>query len=90
MLTSNLLDSQMLRRPCNVVVCKCGHEVVAVIVVGLQSQVNSLVVACLLGRLDEILGKKLLLLIEVVASTLYLISTYLFWYMFMQINEPRR
>jgi hypothetical protein len=74
MRTNNLLDSQVLRRPCNMVVCKSGHEVVAVVVIGLQPEVDALFVARLLSRLDEVLGKKLLLLVEIVAGTLRCIS----------------
>ena len=54
----------------DVVIGKGGHEVVAVVVVGLHSQVDTLVVARLLGGLGQVLGQKLALLVEVVAGTL--------------------
>ena len=47
-----------------------GHEIVAVVIVGLHAQVDALVVARLLGRSDEVLWQQLLLLVEVVAGTL--------------------
>lgn len=47
-----------------------SHEEIAVIVVGLHSDVHSLVVARLLSRLGEVLGQELSLLVEVVTSTL--------------------
>lgn len=46
----------MLRGPLHVLIREGGHEVVAVVVVGLQTQVDALVVACLLSRSDEVLG----------------------------------
>lgn len=45
----------MLCRPLDVIVSKCGHEVVAVIVIGLHAQLNALVIASFLGCLDEVL-----------------------------------
>jgi hypothetical protein len=60
----------MLRCPINVIVGKGSHEVVAVVIVWLHAQLNALIVAGLLSRVDEVLGKKLALLIEIVAGTL--------------------
>jgi hypothetical protein len=65
----------MLGRILHMVVCKRCHEVVAVIIVFLESEVDTFVVSGLLGGLDEILRKQLLLLVEVVASSLPRIST---------------
>lgn len=45
----------MLRRPLDVIVSKCGHKVVAVVVIGLHAELNALVVASFLGCLDEVL-----------------------------------
>ena len=64
----------MLRMVRYMLVCEARHEVVAVVVVGLQPEVDALVVARLLGRLDEVLRKQLLLLVEVVASALHSVS----------------
>ena len=60
----------MLRRPLDVVIGKCSHEVVAVVVVGLQTKLNAVVVASLLSCLDKVLRQQLLLLVEVVSGAL--------------------
>lgn len=52
----DVLRKEMLRGPLHVLIREGGHEVVAVVVVGLQTQVDALVVACLLSRSDEVLG----------------------------------
>ena len=70
----HVLRVQVLRCPLDVVICKRGHEVVAVVVVGLQAKLDALVVARLLSCLDEVLWQQLLLLVEVVASTLPIVS----------------
>lgn len=67
---ADVLGKKVLRGPFHVLVREGGHEVVAVVVVGLHAQVDALVVACLLGRGNEVLRKQLLLLVEVVAGTL--------------------
>jgi hypothetical protein len=66
----------MLRRPLDVVVGECGHEVVAVVVVGLHAELDALVVASFLSCLDEVLWKKLTLLVEVVTRALSQSVTY--------------
>lgn len=66
----NLLDTQVLRRPRNVVIGKSGHEVVAMVVVGLHAELNVLVVASFLGCLNKVLGKELALLVEVISGAL--------------------
>jgi hypothetical protein len=55
---------------CYMLVCKGRHEVVAVVIVRLKAEVDSFVVAGLLGGLDEVLRQKLPLFIKVVASAL--------------------
>jgi cytochrome b len=60
----------MLRCPINVIVGKGSHEVVAVVIVRLHAQLDTLVVAGLLSRVDKVLGEKLALLVEIVAGTL--------------------
>jgi hypothetical protein len=60
----------MLCRPLDVIVSECGHEVVAVVVVGLHAKLNALVVASFLGCLDKVLRKELALLVKVVTGTL--------------------
>lgn len=60
----------MLRGVCHMFVCEGCHEVVAVVVVRLKAEVDAFVVSGLLGCLEEVLWKKLLLLVEVVASAL--------------------
>lgn len=64
------LHAQMPRSMLHMVVCKGSNEVVAVVVVGLKPYVNALVVPRLLGRLDEVLGEQLLLLVEIIAGAL--------------------
>jgi hypothetical protein len=66
----------MLRCPLNVVVGKCSHEVVAVVVVGLHAELDALVIASFFGCLDKVLRKKLALLVEVVSSALTWSATY--------------
>lgn len=66
----DVLRKKVLRGPLNVLIRKAGHEVVAVVVVGLQPQVDTLVIARFLGRGEEVLGQQLLLLVEVVCGTL--------------------
>lgn len=70
----DLLHAQVLSRPLYVVVRKRSHEIVAVVVVGLHAQVDTLVVTSLLSRLDQVLRKELTLLVEVVASALFAVS----------------
>jgi hypothetical protein len=53
-----------------VLVGKRSHKVVAVVVIGLHAEVDALVVAGLLRRLNEVLWQQLSLLVEVVAGTL--------------------
>lgn len=53
-----------------VVIRKRGHEVVAVVIVLLEAQADVLVIACLLGRREEVLGQQLALLVEVVTGSL--------------------
>lgn len=53
----------------DVVVREGGHGVVAVVVVGLVADLDALD-AGLLGRLFEVLGQELALLVEVVAGAL--------------------
>jgi len=64
------LAQQVLCSMVDVIIGKGGHEVVAVIVVGLHSQVDTLVVARLFSGLGQVFGQELALLVEVVASTL--------------------
>jgi hypothetical protein len=45
-----------------------------VVVVGLHAELDALVVAGLLGCVDEVLWEQLLLLVEVVASALLLLN----------------
>jgi hypothetical protein len=66
----------MLRRPLDVVIGECSHEVVAVVVVGLHAELDALVVASFLSCLDEVLWKKLTLLVEVVTRALSQSVTY--------------
>ena len=47
-----------------------SHEVVTVVVVGLHAEIDTAVVTRFLGGCDEVLRKKLTLLVEVVSSTL--------------------
>lgn len=54
----------------DVVVGESSHKVVTVVVVGLHSQVDSLLVARFFGGLGEVFGQELALLVEVVAGTL--------------------
>jgi hypothetical protein len=54
----------------NMLIGKRSHEIIAVIVVWLQTKVDSTVIAGLLSGGEEILGKQLSLLVKVVASTL--------------------
>lgn len=56
------------------VVRKGRHEVVAVVVVGLHAELDTLVVASLLGCLHKVFGQKLSLLVEVVSGTLMCFS----------------
>jgi hypothetical protein len=70
----DLLHAQVLRCPFYVLIGKRRHEVIAVVIVGLHAEVDALVVTGLLGCLDEVLWQKLTLLIEVVASTLVVVS----------------
>jgi hypothetical protein len=60
------------------VVGKRRHEVVAVVVVRLHAEIDALVVTSLLGRIDEVFGEELFLLVEVVASTLDFVSKFLY------------
>ena len=53
-----------------VVICEGRHEVVAVVIVGLHPKLDALAVARLLSRFEKVLGKKLLLLVKVVARAL--------------------
>jgi hypothetical protein len=59
----------VLRRVRNVLVRKAGHEVVAVVVVRLETDVNALVTRLLCCR-DEVFGEKLALFVEIVAGAL--------------------
>lgn len=52
------------------VVRKGSHKVVAVVIVRLHAQIDTLVVASLLSRVDEVFGKELTLLVEVIAGAL--------------------
>ena len=70
----HLLYAEMLCRPRDVIVRKRSHEVVAVVIVGLHAKVDALVMTNSLGRLDEVFGQELALLVEVVSSTLFIIS----------------
>ena len=70
----HVLRIQVLRRPLDMVICERGHEVVAVVVVRLQAELDALVVACLLCCLEEVLWQELLLLVEVVAGALNIVS----------------
>lgn len=66
----NLLRAQVLRSPCDVLIGKGGHEVIAVVIVWLEAKVDALVVASCLCSYDKVLGKKLFLLVEVVSGAL--------------------
>jgi hypothetical protein len=72
---ADLLRAQVLRCPLHMLVRKASHEVVAVVVVGLHAKLYALVVASLLGRLNQVLGKKLALFVEVISGALSNVST---------------
>lgn len=66
----NPLCKQVLGRVFHVVIRERRHRVVAVVVVRLVADLQTLD-ARLLGRLLEVLGQKLALLVEVVAGALF-------------------
>jgi len=68
-----LLQPKVLSCVIHMVVGKARHEVVAVIVIGLHSERDAVLVAGLLCRSDKVLGEKLTLLVEVVAGTLAMV-----------------
>lgn len=70
----NPLSKQELGRMIHMVIGKRCHSVIAMVVVGLVSDLDALhaVLGC---RLFEILGKELALLVEVVAGSLVIINT---------------
>jgi len=68
-----LLQPKVLGCVIYMVVGKARHEVVAVIVIGLHSERDAVLVAGLLCRRNKVLGKKLTLLVEVVTSTLAIV-----------------
>lgn len=74
----------------DVVIGKGGHEVVAVVIVGLHSQVDSLVVARLFSGLGQVLGQELALLVEVVAGTLREYISALFLISVIGLHVQRR
>ena len=69
-----LLCSQVLCCPCYVVIRKCCHEVVAVIVIRLHAELNALVVTSFLGGLHKVLRQQLPLLVEVVSGSLTVLA----------------
>lgn len=73
-LRTYLLSSEPVGGIIDVVVGKCGHEEVTVVVIRLEPHVDGavLVGARSLCSLDEVLGKQLSLLVEVVACALHL------------------
>ncbi len=66
----HLLRVQALCRPRHMLVCEGSHEVVAVVVVGVEAKVDALVVAGLLRSLEQVLGQKLALQVKAVAGAL--------------------
>ena len=72
----DILCVEMLSSPVDVVIRKRSHEEVAVVVVGLQAKLNALVVASLLSCVDKVLRQELLLLVEIVTSTLRFVSMF--------------
>lgn len=64
------LLQQILGSVVDVVGSESRDEEVAVVVIRLQPQVDVLITACFLCRLDKVLRKQLSLLVEVVSSTL--------------------
>lgn len=68
---SHALSQQILGRMLDVVVGKCGNEIVTVVVVRLVADLDA-VDAGFLGGLFEVFRQELALLVEVVAGTLNL------------------
>lgn len=66
----DILSKQVLRSPLDVVICEGRHSEVAVVIIGLIANIDTLLVADFLCSLIEILRQKLLLLVEIVASAL--------------------
>lgn len=58
------------------VISKSGHEVVAMVIVGLHAELNALVVTSFLGCLYKVLGEKLALLVKVVSGALVLLVVF--------------
>ena len=58
----------------NMIICKASHCKVAVVVVGLKPDVDTLLLTGLFGSSDEVFGKELRLLVEIVASALVVVS----------------
>lgn len=71
---THLLCSQVLCCPCNVVVRKGCHKVIAVIVVRLHAELDTLVVTSFFGRLHKVLRQQLPLLVEVVSGSLMFLA----------------
>ena len=69
-LVSNSLYTQVFCRPRDVIIGKGSHEVIAVIIIWLHAEIDALVVAGFFCCLDKILGKQLLLFVEVVSCAL--------------------
>ena len=65
-----ILSEQMLRSMIDMIISKRSYSKVAMIMVRLISNVQVLVVSCLLGSFRKILREQLALLVKVVARTL--------------------
>lgn len=68
--TNNILCKQVLGGMVDVVVAEGGHGVVTMVIIWLESNLDSLLLANLLCSCDKVFGEKLSLFVEVVASAL--------------------
>jgi hypothetical protein len=64
----------MFRSMIDMVIGERRHEIIAVVVVVLESKLHAVLMTRCLGRLYEVLWKQLLLIVEVVTGSLAAIS----------------
>lgn len=72
MISIDVLCKQILRRMVDVIIRESSHCEVAVVIIRLESEVDTFLLPNLLGGSNEILRKELFLFVEVVAGALRL------------------